>query len=86
MAERAEAETANRAPHGLEHCVAAPSMIWARSRWCSRLTPSTAVPSTTGTTIPRFPHAIDGFLAKAHLAKDTKRKVRWDNCARLYNL
>src|SRR5438093_4948808 len=34
----------------------------------------------------RFPHAIDGFLAAAHLSPDTKRKVLWDNCARLYKL
>src|SRR5712692_2871495 len=34
----------------------------------------------------RFPHAIDGFLAAAHLSQDSKRKVLWDNCARLYKL
>ncbi len=34
----------------------------------------------------RFPHAIDGFLGMAHLSKENKRKVLWDNCARLYNL
>ncbi len=34
----------------------------------------------------RFPHAIDGFLAAPHLTKDSKRKVLWDNCARLYKL
>src|SRR5207245_11055685 len=34
----------------------------------------------------RFPHAIEGFLAASPLSKDSKRKVLWDNCARLYNL
>ncbi len=34
----------------------------------------------------RFPHAIDGFLAAEHLPRDSKRKVLWDNCARLYRL
>jgi len=34
----------------------------------------------------RFPHAIEGFLDMADLSKDTKRKVLWDNCARLYNV
>ena len=34
----------------------------------------------------RFPHAIDGFLELAYLSRDSKRKVLWDNCARLYNL
>src|SRR3989442_1394937 len=34
----------------------------------------------------RFPHAIDGFLAAPHLSQDSKRKVLWDNCARLYKL
>ena len=34
----------------------------------------------------RFPHAIDSFLALPHLSTETKRKVLWDNCARLYNL
>ncbi len=34
----------------------------------------------------RFPHAIDGFLAMPHLSKNSKRKVLWDNCARLYKL
>ena len=26
------------------------------------------------------------FLALPHLSSETKRKVLWDNCARLYNL
>lgn len=34
----------------------------------------------------RFPHSIDTFLALPHLSMETKRKVLWDNCARLYNL
>ena len=34
----------------------------------------------------RFPHSIDGFLALPHLSADTKRKILWDNCARLYKL
>jgi len=34
----------------------------------------------------RFPHAIDGFLAEAPLSPDSKRKILWDNCARLYKL
>ncbi len=34
----------------------------------------------------RFPHALDAFLGQAHLSRDTKRKVLWDNCARLYKL
>jgi len=34
----------------------------------------------------RFPHAIDGFLGMPHLSKDSKRKILWDNCARLYKL
>ena len=34
----------------------------------------------------RFPHSIDSFLALPYLTSETKRKVLWDNCARLYNL
>ncbi|PYN82034.1 MAG: hypothetical protein DMD96_08325 [Candidatus Rokuibacteriota bacterium] len=34
----------------------------------------------------RFPHSIDSFLALPHLSAETKRKVLWGNCARLYNL
>ena len=35
----------------------------------------------------RFPHAIDGFLGHAaYFSADSKRKVLWDNCARLYKL
>ena len=31
-------------------------------------------------------YSIDSFLALPHLSFETKRKVLWDNCARLYNL
>jgi predicted TIM-barrel fold metal-dependent hydrolase len=34
----------------------------------------------------RYPHAIDGFLELPHLSADSKRKILWDNCARLYGL
>src|SRR5438093_8356557 len=34
----------------------------------------------------RFPYSIDSFLALPYLSSETKRKVLWDNCARLYNL
>ena len=34
----------------------------------------------------RFPHAIDSFLGQADLSEASKRKVLWDNCARLYKL
>ena len=34
----------------------------------------------------RYPHAVDTFLAQEHLGQDTKRKVLWDNCARLYGI
>jgi predicted TIM-barrel fold metal-dependent hydrolase len=34
----------------------------------------------------RFPHAIDGFLGLPHFSPETKRKILWDNCARLYKL
>jgi predicted TIM-barrel fold metal-dependent hydrolase len=30
--------------------------------------------------------AKNGFLAEPHLSTESKRKVLWDNCARLYNL
>lgn len=33
-----------------------------------------------------FPHAIEGFLALERISEDTKRKILWDNCARLYGL
>src|SRR5262249_839198 len=34
----------------------------------------------------RYPHAIDGFLEMPHLSPESKRKILWDNCARLYKL
>jgi hypothetical protein len=34
----------------------------------------------------RFPHSIDSFLAPPYLSSETKRKILWDNCARLYKL
>jgi len=34
----------------------------------------------------RVPHAIDSFLGQADLSETSKRKVLWDNCARLYKL
>ena len=34
----------------------------------------------------RYPHAIDGFLEMPHLSPTSKRKILWDNCARLYGL
>jgi predicted TIM-barrel fold metal-dependent hydrolase len=34
----------------------------------------------------RYPHAIDTFLGLADLPEESKRKVLWDNCARLYRL
>jgi predicted TIM-barrel fold metal-dependent hydrolase len=34
----------------------------------------------------RYPHAIDGFLEMTHLSPESKRKILWDNCARLYKL
>ena len=33
-----------------------------------------------------FPHAVDSFLALNQIGESTKRKVLWDNCARLYHL
>jgi len=32
------------------------------------------------------PKIIDTFLAMPHVSSETKRKILWDNCARLYNL
>ncbi len=34
----------------------------------------------------RFPHAIDTFLALEDVSATSKRKILWDNCARLYRL
>ncbi len=33
-----------------------------------------------------YPHAVDNFLAQPPLSAETKRKVLWDNCARLYGV
>jgi len=33
-----------------------------------------------------YPHAVDTFLAQENLSLETKRKVLWDNCARLYGV
>jgi predicted TIM-barrel fold metal-dependent hydrolase len=33
----------------------------------------------------RYPHAIDTFLGLP-IGEESKKKVLWDNCARLYNL
>ena len=33
-----------------------------------------------------YPFAMDTFLAYDKVADDTKKKILWDNCARLYNL
>ena len=33
-----------------------------------------------------YPLAIDSFLALDGVSDESKRKILWDNCARLYNL
>ena len=33
-----------------------------------------------------YPHAVDSFLKYDKVSEETKRKVLWENCARLYNL
>jgi len=33
-----------------------------------------------------FPHAVDEFLELEGVGRETKKKILWDNCARLYNL
>ncbi len=33
-----------------------------------------------------FPHAVEEFLEVEGVSKETKRKILWDNCARLYDL
>lgn len=33
-----------------------------------------------------YPHAIDTFLSHEGLSAESKRKILWDNCARLYQL
>jgi predicted TIM-barrel fold metal-dependent hydrolase len=34
----------------------------------------------------RYPQAIDTFLRLPDVAQQSKRKILWDNCARLYRL
>ena len=34
----------------------------------------------------RFPHAIEAFLDEVPIPEASKRKILWDNCARLYKL
>ena len=34
----------------------------------------------------QYPHSIDNFLKLPEVMDEAKRKVLWDNCARLYNL
>ncbi len=31
-----------------------------------------------------FPHGVDAFLAQPRVGRDSKRKILWDNCLRLY--
>ena len=33
-----------------------------------------------------YPHAIESFLSIEGLNDDTRRKVLWDNCVRLYGV
>ncbi len=33
-----------------------------------------------------FPHAVDEFFEIDGLSDATRRKILWDNCARLYNV
>ena len=33
-----------------------------------------------------YPNAIDNFLALEGVTESSKRKILWDNCARLYNI
>jgi predicted TIM-barrel fold metal-dependent hydrolase len=33
-----------------------------------------------------YPKAIDAFLALEGMRDESKRKILWDNCARLYSL
>jgi predicted TIM-barrel fold metal-dependent hydrolase len=33
-----------------------------------------------------FPHALDEFMAIPGISETSRRKILWDNCARLYNL
>ena len=31
-----------------------------------------------------YPHGVDTFLARPGVGRDSKRKILWDNCVRLY--
>ena len=33
-----------------------------------------------------YPHSMDTFLSQTEISKETKRKILWDNCAKLYDL
>jgi len=33
-----------------------------------------------------WPNAIDSFMAVEDLSSDSRRKILWDNCARLYGI
>ncbi len=33
-----------------------------------------------------FPHAVDELLELKGLSTETKKKILWDNCARLYEI
>jgi len=33
-----------------------------------------------------YPHAVDEFVELQGVSRETKKKILWDNCARLYNL
>ena len=34
----------------------------------------------------RWPHAVEIFLSQPGISEESRRKILWDNCARLYNL
>ena len=42
--------------------------------------------STDYPTATRLPHAVEEFLEVEGVSRETKRKILWDNCARLYDL
>ena len=33
-----------------------------------------------------FPHAVEEFLEMDGVSKESRKKILWDNCARLYGL
>ncbi|MFQ5875232.1 MAG: FAD-dependent oxidoreductase [Dehalococcoidia bacterium] len=33
-----------------------------------------------------YPHGVDTFLGMKCLSNDSRKKILWDNCARLYGL